>query len=125
MTTVRTNLPIPDVSDSAESTKVFFDSYGTAEIEFNAVDVDTAVSFFTSRGFANDAALITAAVILKQAKIDEIPVRQLLDTLKTFEGIQLSGLIAEILNNNRNPISTLGFRQKAVKPDQISRNIAA
>lgn len=125
MTTLRTNLPIPEAADSAENTKVFFETYGVPEIEFNAVDVDSAVAFFTSRGFAQDAALITASVILRQAKVDEVPVRQLLDTLKTFEGIQLSALIAEILNNNRTPISTLGFRQRSAKPDQISRNIAA
>jgi hypothetical protein len=121
----RTNLPIPEVTDSAESTKVFFETYGTPDLEFNAVDVDAAVNFFTSRGFENDAALITAAVILKQAKVDQMPVNELLDTLVTLEGIQLSALIAEILNNNRTPISTLGFRQQAIKPDQISRNIAA
>lgn len=125
MTTVRTNLPLPEITDSAEITKVFFDTYGIPDIEFNAVDVDTSVSFFTSRGFSQDAALITASVILKQAKVDEIPIRQLLDTLKTFEGIQLSALVAEILNNNRTPISTLGYRQRSAKPDQISRNIAA
>lgn len=121
----RTNLPIPEVAAGAESTKVFFEAYGIPDLEFNAVDVDAAVNFFTSRGFENDAALITAAVILKQAKVDQMPVRELLDTLVTLEGIQLSALIAEILNNNRTPISTLGFRQKTILPDQISRNISA
>jgi hypothetical protein len=121
----RTNLPISEVADGAESTKVFFETYGIPDLEFNAVDVDAAVNFFTSRGFANDAALITAAVILKQAKVDQMPVNELLDTLVTLEGIQLSALIAEILNNNRTPISTLGFRQKTILPDQISRNISA
>lgn len=121
----RINLPSPDIADSAEGSKVFFDNYGIPELEFNAVDVDAAVSFFRSRGFENDAALVTASVILKQAKVDRMPIKELLDTLKTFEGIQLSALIAEILNNNRTPISTLGFRQKSLKPDQISRNIAA
>lgn len=125
MNNLRTNLPLPEISDSAETSKVFFDTYGTPEIEFNAVDVDAAVGFFTSRGFENEAALVTASVILKQAKIDRMPVKELLDTLKTFEGIQLSALVAEILNNNRTPISTLGFRQKSVRPDQISRNISA
>lgn len=125
MNNLRTNLPLPEISDSAETSKVFFDTYGTPEIEFNAVDVDAAVGFFTARGFENEAALVTASVILKQAKIDRMPVKELLDTLKTFEGIQLSALVAEILNNNRTPISTLGFRQQSVRPDQISRNISA
>jgi hypothetical protein len=122
---LRTNLPSPEITDSAEGTKLFFDSYGSEDIEFNAIDVDSAVAFFKQRGFEDDAALITAAVILKQAKVDQMPVGELLDTLKTFSGVQMSSLIAEILNNNRTPISTLGYRYKPVKPDQISRNISA
>jgi hypothetical protein len=122
---IKTNLPPSNITDSAESTRLFFDSYGLPELEFNAVEVDTAVAFFQARGFENDAAFITAAVILKQAKIDEMPVRQLLDTLVGFTSIELSALVAEILNNNRSVISTLGFRRTEIKPDQISRNISA
>jgi len=122
---MKTNLPPLNIADSAESTKIFFNSYGLPELEFNASEVDTAVGFFKSRGFEEDAAFVTAAVILKQAKIDEVPVRQLLDTLNTFTGIEISALIAEILNNNRSSISSLGFRKNTGKVDLISRNISA
>lgn len=119
-----TNLPKKQIEDSAANTKLFFDSYGQNPLEFNANDVDTAVSFFTRKGFDQDAALAVAVVILKQAKLDNEPVYKLLETLEGFDSLQLSSLIGEILNNNRINISTLGFRTIPVSPNQ-SRNISA
>lgn len=119
-----TNLPLQGTSDSADGTKLFFDQYGQIPLEFSANEVSAAVGFFESNGFGNDAAQITASVILRQAKLDGVPVFQLLDSLKVLNGLQLSSLIGEILNNNRNPSSTLGFRTNSVsKSDQV-RNIA-
>ena len=111
--------------DSAAATKLFFDSYGKDPLQFNANEVDAAVGFFTARGFDSDAATATAVVLLKQSKIDSVPVFKLLDTLKTLTGIQLSALVGEILNNNRSPISTLGFRLVSVEKENQTRNISA
>lgn len=120
-----TNLPAPVPEDSAAATKLFFDSYGKDPLQFNANEVDAAVGFFTARGFDSDAATATAVVLLKQSKIDSVPVFKLLDTLKTLTGIQLSALVGEILNNNRSPISTLGFRLVSVEKENQTRNISA
>jgi hypothetical protein len=119
-----TNLPIKENQDSASVTKLFFDTYGQEPLEFNAVDVDATTTFFKSRGFENDAAIVVAATLLKQAKLDNVPVFEVLDSLKEFDGLALSTLVGEILNNNRVPTSTLGFRTTPVKPNQ-TRNIAA
>lgn len=118
-----TNLPSNENVDSAESTKLFFDSYGQAPLEFSSTDVDSAISFFENKGFDKDAAIITAVTILKQAKIDAIPVYQLIDTLKGFTALQLSSLVGEILNNNRPATSTLGFRVADGSKFSQSRNI--
>jgi hypothetical protein len=119
-----TNLPIQQLEDSAAGTKLYFDTYGEQPLEFPANDVAVTIAFFKSAGFAEDAALVTAMTVLRQAKLDEIPVYQILDTLKKFESIELGQLVGEILNNNRVSTSTLGFRVKDVIPNQ-SRNIAA
>ena len=119
------NLPTPPKEDSGAATKLFFDTYGQDPLEFNSNEVDAAIGFFTSRGFDSDAASGTASVLLKQAKIDSIPVFKLLDTLKTLTGIQLSALVGEILNNNRGPNSTLGFRVVGVEKQNQTRNIFA
>ena len=83
-----------------------------------------AIAFFKGAGFDNDAALVTAMTVLRQAKIDGTPIYEILDSLKRFQTIELSQLVGEILNNNRVSTSTLGFRVKDVIPNQ-SRNIAA
>ena len=46
-----TNLPPVLKQDGAEGTKLFFDNYGQAPLEFNANDVTAAVSFFEKKGF--------------------------------------------------------------------------
>ena len=119
-----TNLPSRIIEDSAACTKLYFDSYGEAALEFSYNDVTLTVSFFEGKGFDSDAANVVAMTLLRQAKIDGIPVAQILDSLRLFSGIQLSQVVGEILNNNRVPTSILGFRTTDVKPNQI-RNIAA
>jgi hypothetical protein len=123
-----TNLPSPrvsDSSDSADGTKLFFDQYGREPLEFSANEVSAAVGFFQSNGFGDEAAQVTASVILTQAKLDGVPVFNLIDSLKSLNGLQLSSLIGEILNNNRNASSTLGFRTNSVSKSDQTRNIAA
>ena len=119
-----TNLPSQTIQDSAAGTKLYFDSYGEAAMEFSSIDVTITHSFFENKGFDADAASVVAMTLLRQAKIDGIPITQILDTMGSFSGIQLSQLVGEILNNNRIPTSILGFRTADVKPNQ-TRNIAA
>ena len=119
-----TNLPAQIKQDSAAGTKLFFDSYGQAPLEFNADDVNATIAFFRSKGFELDAAQTVSTVLLKQAKLDGTPIFQILDSLTGFDHLGLSQVVGEVLNNNRTPSSTLGFRTADVKPTQI-RNIAA
>ena len=119
-----TNLPSQLIEDSGAGTKLFFNNYGEEPLEFNANDVNSTVSFFESKGFEKDAALVVSTVLLKQAKLDATPIYQILQSLKQFNGLELSQVVGEILNNNRTPTSTLGFRTPDVKVTQ-SRNIVA
>lgn len=120
-----TNLPNRSVDDSAANTKLYFDTYGQLPLEFSAIDVNTAVGFFTNKGFSDESALTVSAVLLKQAKLDETPITAILDTISGYDNASLSQLVTEILNNNRTKISTLGYRAEPVQPKQISRNISA
>lgn len=119
-----TNLPSQTIEDSAAGTKLYFDTYGEAPLEFNSNDVDAAHTFFEAAGFDNDAALVVAMTLLRQAKIEGTPIFQILDSLKKYNTMQISQLVGEVLNNNRVSTSTLGFRVENVIPTQ-SRNIAA
>ncbi len=118
-----TNLPPKEYNDSAQATKLFFDTYGTSPLEFNANEVGAATAFFESKGFDIDAAALTAAVLLRQAKIEEITVFNLLDNLKGLSSVQLSAIVAEILNNNRPATSTLGYRVQTPSNEVVNRNI--
>lgn len=120
-----TNLPPAGINDSAAATKLFFDTYGQLPLEFLANDVDMAIAFFEGKGFDKSAAIVTAATLLKQAKLDGIPVFKLIETLKGFDSIELSAIVAEVLNNNRPSTSTLGYRAVPVSTDYQTRNIAA
>lgn len=119
-----TNLPPKIIEDSAAGTNLYFDRYGEAALEFAANDVTLTVSFFQRAGFELDAANTVGMTLLRQAKIDGIPIGQILDGLKGLTALQLNQVVGEILNNNRVSTSILGFRTTNVKTNQI-RNIAA
>jgi len=119
------NLPENIKTDSGSATKLFFDTYGKQSAEFSANEVDATIGFFKDRGFLDEASVVTGYTILRQAKSEGRPVFQLLDTLKELNGIQLSELIARILNNDRKPTSVLGFRTITTIPQNIKRNIRA
>lgn len=123
---MRTNLPAPEsLTDSGTKTKLFFDEYGQSPLEFSANDVEAAVGFFQGKGFDRDAAEITAAVLLRQAKLESMPVFKIIDQLETMDGLKLSALVGEILNNNRPSSSSLGFKMANSDDTFKTRNIGA
>lgn len=122
---MNSNLPQVTNTDSATRTKLFFDEYGQNPLEFLANEVEATFGFFQSKGFDQDAAQITGTIILKQAKLEGIPVFKLLDQLKALDGVKLTALVAEILNNNRPSSSALGIRSGSAEDQLKTRNIAA
>jgi hypothetical protein len=119
-----TNLPLRSSTDSADSTKAFFDLYGGVSVQFAATDVDAAINFFKDKGFEDDAAVATAQVILKQCRLENVPVYEVLDTLAALDALNISSIVGQILNNDRQSTSTLGFRTERVSTE-IVRNIRA
>jgi hypothetical protein len=111
------------VTDSAESTRLFFNRFFTESISYPSNQVDAVVAFFRSRGFDELASNSVAAVLLQQTKIDNINVFELLDSLKTFDKVKLSNLVTAILNANRSKVSLLGYRDNTKQSSLESRNI--
>jgi hypothetical protein len=122
---IKSNLPTRPNSDSTLGTRLYFDKYGEAPLEFKAEDVDVTVGYLQSRGFGDEAAIVTSIILLKQAKLDQMPVTELLDTLSGLENLELSTLVGEVLNNNRAPTSTLGFKLENVANELQTRNVVA
>ena len=48
---------------------------------------------------------------------------QILDTLKGLNDVEISGLVAELLNYNRVKTSSLGYAQTFQTNAEVSRNI--
>jgi len=109
--------------DSAGQTKSFFSNYGKDSINFSSNDVDAVISFFESKGFDKQASISTGTLVLSQAKAEGKPVFDLLESLKNLDKVKLTGLVTAILNNNRNKISVLGFKQDNVNVSFEERNI--
>ena len=90
--------------------KLFYNRYYQEPVEYKAEEVDAVITYFKKRGFDEIAAVNTGVILLQQAKTDEMPVFKLIDTLKGLTDVQLSNVVAQILNLNRSKSSTLGYR---------------
>jgi hypothetical protein len=108
---------------NSDDQRKFFNNYFKTEINYNASEVDAVIGYFLKRGFDKLAAINTSSVILQQASIDEVPVFELLDTLNGIDDVQLNNVLAQILNQNRQKASMLGFRSKSEQELFDQRNI--
>lgn len=119
------NLPIGKDAIADGSVKQVFDAYYDQPLEFSANEVDSTIAFFLKRGFDESAARSTGSALLRQAKIDNVPIFKVLDTLKGLKEVQLSAVVTEVLNYTRQRTSTLGFT--VPQPENLveTRNIIA
>ena len=110
--------------DTLDITPEYFNNFYNLEISYNPSEVDAVIGYFLKRGFERTAAINTASVLLQQAKIDNLNVQQLIDTLKGVTDVQLSLIVAQILNFNRTKTSVLGFRDETLQSELFDqRNV--
>lgn len=118
-----TNLPKSITKDSANEVKEFFNQYLTEKISYPSNQVDAVIGFFENKGFEKTSAIAVGTALLQQAKIDNVNVFELIDTLKGLTQVQLSNIVANVLNYNREKISTLGFKVQSKYEKFEKRNI--
>lgn len=118
-----TNLPSQTTNNSSQEVKQFFDKYYINQISFPSSQIDAVVGFFLQHGFDPESARSTGIVLLNQAREDSVNVFELIDTLKTLSDIQLSQVVAQILNAYREKVSVLGYRVAGIVDEYESRNI--
>ena len=123
-TTRYTNLVIEDPKGTQEIIQ-FLSGITDDRLEFNASEYDAVVGFFEGKDYDRQAAESLAYIILRQAKIDNVPVFEILQSLSKVAPVTLSQLVTEILNSNRYKTSVLGFRNERTTLDHITRNIKA
>lgn len=103
----------------------FFNNYFSKTLSFPTSQVDAVISFFEKRGFDKSAATAVGTTLLQQAKLDNVNIFKLLDTLKGYNELQLSAIVTEVLNYNRARTSTLGYRRTEQPEKYEKRNIKA
>tara|TARA_B100000925_G_scaffold291526_1_gene279931 strand:+ start:3203 stop:3577 length:375 start_codon:yes stop_codon:yes gene_type:complete len=118
-----TDKSIQPTTDSAGEVKEFFDKYFTKKISVTSNQVDSVVGFFQKRGFDKNSSVAIASVLLQQAKIDNVNVFKLLDTLTGLDSVSISKLVATILNTNRSKMSAIGFSLESTQETSEKRNI--
>jgi hypothetical protein len=116
------NLPV-EINDSGLEVKQFFDKFFTQPVSFPSNQIDAVVGFFLKNGFDQQSARSTAIVLLNQARADNVNVFQLIDTLKTLTDVQLSQVVAQVLNAYREKTSLLGYRVAPLVDNYETRNI--
>jgi hypothetical protein len=118
-----TNLPNNNDTSSLREVKSFFDKFHKTEVTFPSEEIDAVIGFFQRRNFDIDSARATGIVFLNQARLDNVPVFTLLESLKSLPSLQLNQVVAQILNSYREPTSLLGYRIKFLENTFESRNI--
>jgi S-adenosylmethionine:diacylglycerol 3-amino-3-carboxypropyl transferase len=120
---IQNNLPKLTNFDSSEEVRNFFDRYYQKEVTFPVQQIDAVVGYFLKRGFDEISAKSISILLLNQARVDNVNVFQLVDTLKGLTDVQLSAIVTEILNTYREKTSTLGFKKQVEELTTESRNI--
>lgn len=119
---ISTNIPT-ESTDSSVPIRLFFDKFYSHKISFPATEIDATVTFFLQHGFEEQSARSISIVLLNQARLDGVPVFQVIDTLKGLTDIQLSQVVAQIINAYREKTSLLGYRISPLQDTYESRNI--
>ena len=117
---------LPSQSSAALSdteVRQFFDKFFVQQVSFPTNQIDAIVGFFLKRGFDVEASRSTAIVLLNQARVDNVNVFELIDTLKCLTDVQLSQVVAQVLNAYREKVSLLGYRIAPLVDTYESRNI--
>ena len=117
------NLPRAGNTDSGDEVKQFLDRYFQSSLSFPSNQVDAVIGFFENRNFDKISAQTIGTVLMQQAKLDDVNVFELLDTLKGLDTLQLSAVVTEVLNYNRSKVSTLGYKLKSDTEKLETRNV--
>jgi hypothetical protein len=118
------NLPTQTIKRASDNdVRQFFDKYFTKSINYPTNEVNAVISFFEKRGFDKEAAISVASVLLLQAKIDNVKIFKVLDTLEGLDEVKLSAVVAEVLNYNRSKTSSVGYKRQDTVDKLERRNI--
>lgn len=100
-----------------------FNRNTTEKVPINANEFSALVGFFNKRGFSKSSATEIASILIGQAQLQNIPVFQLVDTLKGLDDVKLSDVITQLINLNRSKASSIGYVINNTPNPTETRNI--
>lgn len=119
----QTNLPTDVIPGQQTTVKQFFNKFFTHEVTFPAAQIDAINGFFLKRGFDETSSKSITIILLNQARVDNVSVFQLIDSLKKLNEIQLSQVVGQVINAYRENTSLLGYRIAPLVDTYETRNI--
>jgi hypothetical protein len=119
------NIPSQKSSSSSDQTVEIFNNYYNLPININNNELIAMIGFLEKRGFDKSSAETTAITILTQAVKDGYSAMQIMDTLTGVDSVDISKLVAEIINLNRLKTSQLGVTQTFSISESVTRNVLA
>ena len=117
------NLPPQQVTSNSDQTLKVFNNFYSLPISISNNDLIAMTGYLESKGFDSNSAERTSIILLTQAANDGFSSMELLDTLKGIDTVEISGLVAEILNYNRIKTSFLGVSQPNSISEEVTRNV--
>lgn len=106
-----------------QTVRLAYNNYFNAPMTFSSDVIDAVVGFFESSGFDTMASNSVAIVLLQESRRSNTNVFELVDTLRTLDAVQISAVVAQILNLNRQATSVLGYKQVSEQTAFELRNI--
>lgn len=122
MNKIYSNIPLNESKSKIDEQK-FFDNFYQNNISLDDNYVRSIQGFFQSKGFGDASSKSIATIIIYQCVKDEVNPMKIIDTLQGLDSVQLSALVAEILNYNRYKSSILGFVNNITPAAEMQRNI--
>jgi hypothetical protein len=116
---------LPSTPSTTNATVQAFDAYYSKPLELDAGVYTAMKSFFTSKGFEDNAADNIAVLIIKESKINGLNPMKVVDSLRGFDNVEISTLVNEIINYNRFKTSFLGYATTFLTNSTVLRNIVA
>lgn len=122
MARLYSNIPLQDTVTKSQTSE-FINNFYKSVIDLNNAEIVALSGFFEKRGFAKSSSDSIAVILATQCKKDNINPMNILDTLTGLDNVEISELVAEILNYNRFKSSSLGFVTVQDPASEVKRNI--
>lgn len=115
--------PISNYVTTEQKVRLVYNNYFDEPMSFPSEVIDAVIGFFEGKGFDTMASNSVAIVLLYQSRVSNINVFELVDTLRALDDVQLSAVVAQVLNMNRQATSVLGYKQDPIQSTYDLRNI--